>query len=158
MVMKGYFTLSRAPELEPHHLMQLSVIPRIPHLEKELLLCRVESTYSVHWQGSFLLESDIFFVDFHMIQILTSIIVSTAQVIQLWKFKSSLFPLVLTLNQFHLYKVKGVNSSVVKVNWNFEYLPRKQCLINQDRHWHATSKGMDSYRLAISHMKVRHGR
>ena len=26
------------------------------------------------------------------------------------------------------------------------HLPRKQCLINRDKHRHATSKGMDSYR------------
>ena len=35
------------------------------------------------------------------------------------------------------------------------HLPRKQCLINQDRHQHVTSKGIDSYRLTIGHMEVR---
>ena len=29
MAMKGYFTLPRAPELESHHHIQFSVIPRI---------------------------------------------------------------------------------------------------------------------------------
>ena len=28
MAMKGFFTLSRSPELEPHHQMQFSVIPK----------------------------------------------------------------------------------------------------------------------------------
>ena len=35
------------------------------------------------------------------------------------------------------------------------HLPREQCLINRDRHRHTTSKGMDSYRLAIGRMEVR---
>ena len=35
------------------------------------------------------------------------------------------------------------------------HLPRKQWLINQDRHQHVTSKGMDSYRYVIGHMEVR---
>ena len=32
--------------------------------------------------------------------------------------------------------------------------PRKQRLINLERHQHATSKGIDSYRFAIGHMEV----
>ena len=38
------------------------------------------------------------------------------------------------------------------------HLPWKQCLIYWDRYQHATSKGMDSYRLSIGHMEVRPGR
>ena len=33
--------------------------------------------------------------------------------------------------------------------------PRKQCLINREWHQHETSKGMDSYWLAIDHMEIR---
>ena len=38
------------------------------------------------------------------------------------------------------------------------HLPWKQCLINREKHHHATSKGMDSYRLAIGHIEVIHDR
>ena len=31
----------------------------------------------------------------------------------------------------------------------------KQCLINQEKHQHVTSKVMDSYGLAIGHVEVR---
>ena len=44
-----------------------------------------------------------------------------------------------------------LNGSLLKL----VHLPRKQCLINRDRHQHATRKGMDSYRLAFGHMEVR---
>ena len=35
------------------------------------------------------------------------------------------------------------------------HLPRKQCLINEDRHRHVTSKGMDCYRSDLGHMELR---
>ena len=38
------------------------------------------------------------------------------------------------------------------------HLPRKKRLINLERHQLVTSKGMNSYRLAIGHMEIRPGR
>ena len=50
-----------------------------------------------------------------------------------------------------------LNGSSLKLVNKFSYLgsSRKQCLINRDRHRHVTSKGMDSYQLAIGHLEVR---
>ena len=50
--------------------------------------------------------------------------------------------------------ISALNGSPLKLV-DKVHLPRKQCLINRDRHEYATSKGMDSYRLAIGRMKVR---
>ena len=40
MEMKSYFTLLRAPEVESHHQIQFSVIPRTPLLGGVLPFCR----------------------------------------------------------------------------------------------------------------------
>ena len=40
--MKGYYTLPRALELEPHHRLQFSVIPRIPHSGESYLSAKHE--------------------------------------------------------------------------------------------------------------------
>ena len=45
--MKGYSTLHRAPELEPHHQVQFSVISRILFREEDLIpYQRMQSAYS----------------------------------------------------------------------------------------------------------------
>ena len=41
-----------------------------------------------------------------------------------------------------------------ETGWQIQ-LPRKQRLINQKRHRHTTSEGMDSYRWAFDHMEIK---
>ena len=42
-------------------------------------------------------------------------------------------------------EIYTLNGRSLKLVDKFTYLPRKQCLINRDRHQHMTSKSMDSY-------------